>query len=87
MYREGCRLFLCRLIAIHAGVLLVWFNGRISPGTEMSPRRSSSDHRRIGGMRHPIGPFIGAVVVVLMQTFRMISWALSGSRSSACFSW
>jgi len=23
----------------------------------------------IGGMRHPIGPFLGAILVVMMQTF------------------
>ena len=58
------------LIAGLAGVLLVWFNGRISPGTvNVAAAINVLIIAVIGGMRHPIGPFIGAVVVVLMQTF------------------
>ena len=51
-------------------MLLVWFNGRISPGTvNVAAAINVLIIAVIGGMRHPIGPFIGAVVVVLMQTF------------------
>lgn len=62
--------FLAGVIAGLAGVLLVWFNGRVSPGTiGVGAAINILIIAVIGGMRHPIGPFIGAVVVVLMQTF------------------
>lgn len=62
--------FYAGLIAGLAGVLLVWFNGRISPGTiNVAGAINILIIAVIGGMRHPIGPFIGAIVVVLMQTF------------------
>jgi len=62
--------FYAGLIAGLAGVLLVWFNGRISPGTiNVGAAINILIIAVIGGMRHPIGPFLGAVVVVLMQTF------------------
>ena len=51
------------IIAGLAGVLLVWFNGRISPGTiGVGQAIDVLVIAVIGGMRHPIGPFIGAVV-------------------------
>ncbi|MEQ8503457.1 MAG: branched-chain amino acid ABC transporter permease [Sneathiellaceae bacterium] len=61
---------LAGIIAALAGILLVWLNGRISPG--------SVDVQRIinvlviaviGGLRHPIGPFLGAIVFVLLENF------------------
>ena len=62
--------FLAGVIAGFAGVLLVWFNGRISPGTiGVGAAINVLIIAVIGGIRHPIGPFIGAVVVTLMQTF------------------
>ncbi|KJS14625.1 MAG: ABC transporter ATP-binding protein [Hoeflea sp. BRH_c9] len=62
--------FLAGIIAGTAGVLLAWFNGRISPGTiSVGPAINILIIAIIGGLRHPIGPFVGAVVVVLMQTF------------------
>lgn len=62
--------FLAGIIAGTAGVLLAWFNGRISPGTiSVGPAINILIIAIIGGLRHPIGPFLGAVVVVLMQTF------------------
>jgi len=61
---------LAGVIAGVAGVLLVWFNGRISPGTiGVGAAINVLIIAVIGGLRHPIGPFLGAVVVVLMQTF------------------
>jgi branched-chain amino acid transport system permease protein len=58
------------LIAGLAGVLLVWFNGRISPGTVgVGAAINVLIIVVIGGMGHPIGPFVGAVVVILTQTF------------------
>jgi branched-chain amino acid transport system permease protein len=62
--------FLAGIIAGTAGVLLVWFNGRISPGTiGVGAAINVLIIAVIGGLKHPIGPFLGAVVVVLMQTF------------------
>ena len=51
--------FFAGLIAGAAGVLYVWFNGRISPGHSRASARPSSVLviAVIGGLRHPIGPF------------------------------
>lgn len=62
--------FLAGLIAGTAGVLYVWFNGRISPGTiSVAESIGILVIAVIGGLRHPIGPFLGAAVYVLMKTF------------------
>lgn len=62
--------FLAGIIAGFGGVLLVWFNGRISPGTiDVGAAIDVLIIAVIGGIRHPVGPFIGAVVVTLLQTF------------------
>jgi branched-chain amino acid transport system permease protein len=62
--------FLAGIIAGTAGVLLVWFNGRISPGTiGVGAAINVLIIAVIGGLKHPIGPFVGALVVVMMQTF------------------
>ena len=58
------------LIAGLGGVLLVWFHGRISPSTiEVAASLNVLVIAVIGGIGHPIGPFLGAIVVVLLQTF------------------
>jgi branched-chain amino acid transport system permease protein len=62
--------FLAGLIAGAAGVLLVWFNGRISPGTiGVSESIGILVIAVIGGMRHPIGAFAGALLYVVLKTF------------------
>ena len=62
--------FYAGLIAGLAGVLLVWFNGRISPGTiGVGAAINVLVIAVIGGMGHPIGPFVGAIVVIMLQTF------------------
>ncbi|MDQ6433928.1 branched-chain amino acid ABC transporter permease [Mesorhizobium sp. LHD-90] len=62
--------FVSGLIAGLAGVLLIWFNGRVSSGTiNVAAAINVLVIAVIGGLKHPIGPFLGAVVVVLMQTF------------------
>jgi branched-chain amino acid transport system permease protein len=62
--------FIAGVIAGAGGVLSVWFNGRISPGTVgVAPAINILVIAVIGGLRHPIGPFIGALVVILLQTF------------------
>ncbi|HSS83513.1 MAG TPA: branched-chain amino acid ABC transporter permease, partial [Reyranella sp.] len=62
--------FYTGVIAGLAGVLLVWFNGRVSPGTvDVGQAVEVLVIAVIGGLRHPIGPFVGAAFVILIQTF------------------
>lgn len=57
-------------IAAIGGVLLVWYNGLITPGSVgTSWLINILVIAVLGGMRHPIGPFLGALVFVLLQTF------------------
>jgi branched-chain amino acid transport system permease protein len=57
-------------IASLGGVLLVWFNSRISPGTvDTGPIFDILIIAVLGGMRHPLGPFLGAVIFVLLENF------------------
>ena len=57
-------------IAAVGGVLFTWYNGLVTPG-------SVGTHWLInilviavlGGMRHPVGAFLGAIVFVLLQNF------------------
>jgi branched-chain amino acid transport system permease protein len=58
------------VIAAVGGVLLVWYNGLIGPGSVgTSWIINILIIAVLGGMRHPIGAFLGAVVFVLLQTF------------------
>jgi len=58
------------LLAAVGGVLMVWYNGRISPGTiNLAQMIAILIVAVLGGMRHPIGAFIGAIVFVLLQNF------------------
>ena len=58
------------VIAAVAGVLLVWHQAQISPGTAgVGPVVDILVIAVIGGMARPIGPFIGALIYVLLQTF------------------
>jgi branched-chain amino acid transport system permease protein len=58
------------LIAAFGGLLLIWMNGRISPGTiGVGPVIDILIIAVLGGLRFPIGPFIGAVIFVLLQNF------------------
>ena len=57
-------------IASFGGILLVWFNSRISPGTvDTGPIFDILIIAVLGGMRHPVGPFLGAVIFVLLENF------------------
>lgn len=61
---------LAGFIASVAGVLFVYYNARISPGTvSMGALINVLVIAVLGGLRHPIGPFIGALVFVLLQNF------------------
>lgn len=58
------------VIAAVGGILLTWYNTLISPGTvSVTVLINILIIAVLGGMRHPIGPFIGAVVFVLLQNF------------------
>ena len=60
------------LIAAVGGILLLWHNGRISPGTiGVGAAIDILIMAVIGGLRHPIGPFIGAFIFVCLSTFAM----------------
>jgi branched-chain amino acid transport system permease protein len=57
-------------IAAIGGVLMVWYNGLITPGSIGTTWLINILIIAVlGGLRHPIGPFIGAVVFVLLQNF------------------
>jgi len=62
--------FLSGIVAATAGVLLVWFNGRISPGSVgVDVAIDILVIAVVGGLRHPIGPFLGAIAFVLLENF------------------
>jgi branched-chain amino acid transport system permease protein len=57
-------------LAAVGGVLMVWYNGRISPGSVNTGAMINILVIAVmGGMRHPIGAFVGAIVFVLLQNF------------------
>jgi branched-chain amino acid transport system permease protein len=57
-------------MAAVGGVLMVWYNNRISPGSvNTGAMINILVIAVLGGMRHPIGAFIGAIVFVLLQNF------------------
>jgi branched-chain amino acid transport system permease protein len=61
---------LAGVIAGLGGVLLIWFDGRISPGTIAVGRLINILVIAIvGGTRHPAGAFLGAIFFVLLNTF------------------
>ena len=61
-----------RVIAAVAGVLLVWHGGQISPGTAgVGPVIDILIIAVVGGMSRPIGPFIGALIYVILRTFAL----------------
>ena len=52
------------------GVLFTWYNGLITPGSVgTSWLINILVIAVLGGMRHPIGAFLGAIVFVLLQNF------------------
>lgn len=58
------------LMAAVGGILLVWYNGLITPNSVNTGWLINVLVIAVlGGMRHPIGAFISAVVFVLLQTF------------------
>ena len=58
------------LLAAIGGVLLTWYNARISPGSmNTGAMINILIIAVLGGMKRPIGAFIGALVFVLLQNF------------------
>lgn len=58
------------LLAAVGGVLLAWYNNRISPGSmDTGAMINILVIAVLGGMSRPIGAFVGAIVFVLLQNF------------------
>jgi branched-chain amino acid transport system permease protein len=58
------------LMAAVGGVLMVWYNNRISPGSmNLGAMINILIIAVLGGMNRPIGAFVGAIVFVLLQNF------------------
>lgn len=58
------------LLASVGGILLIWYNNRISPGSiNTGALINILVIAVLGGMKHPIGAFIGAITFVLLQNF------------------
>jgi branched-chain amino acid transport system permease protein len=72
------------VIAAVGGILLVWQNAQISPGTAGIPAVIDIlVIAVVGGIARPIGPFIGALIYVLLRTFSpdlLLAFGLSGER-------
>jgi branched-chain amino acid transport system permease protein len=72
------------VIAAVGGILLVWQNGQVSPGTIGIPNVVDVlVIAVIGGLARPIGPFIGAFIYVLLRVFTpdvLYAFGLSGER-------
>jgi len=72
------------VIAAIGGILLVWLNGQISPGTiAINPAIDILIIAIVGGLRRPIGPFVGALIYVILRTFSLdilTSMGLAGER-------
>ncbi len=61
---------LASVFASTGGILLVWQNAQIAPGTiGISAAIDVLVVAVVGGMRRPLGPFIGAFIYVLLQVF------------------
>ncbi len=72
------------VIAAFGGILLVWQNAQISPGTAGIPAVIDIlVIAVVGGVRRPIGPFIGALIYTVLRTFSpdiLTGFGLSGER-------
>jgi branched-chain amino acid transport system permease protein len=72
------------LIASIGGILMVWLNNQISPGS--SGIEATIDLLVIavvGGLGHPIGAFVGAIIYVILRTFALdalVAVGLDGRR-------
>jgi branched-chain amino acid transport system permease protein len=75
---------LAGLIAGVGGVLLTWQSSQISPGTvAIGPAIDILVIAVVGGLRHPVGAFLGALVYVVLKIFAtdiLVAFGLSGER-------
>ncbi len=72
------------LIAAVGGILLVWQNNQISPfSVDVNVVIYLLVIAVVGGLGHPIGPFIGAIIYVILRTFALdalVAVGLDGRR-------
>jgi branched-chain amino acid transport system permease protein len=72
------------IVAAIAGVLLVWSNGQISPGSVgVDNAIDILVIAVVGGISRPVGPFIGALIYVVLRTFALdflVAIGLDGNR-------
>jgi branched-chain amino acid transport system permease protein len=72
------------LIASVGGILLVWLNNQISPGTAgIEATIDLLVIAVVGGLGHPIGAFVGAIIYVILRTFALdalVAVGLDGRR-------
>ena len=72
------------LLAGIGGILQTWSLAQISPGTAgIDQAINVLIVAVIGGLRHPIGPFLGALIFVVLETFArdaLVAIGLSGDR-------
>ncbi len=66
------------------GILLTWQSAQISPGTAgIGPVIDILVIAVFGGLRHPIGPFVGAFVYVILKSFSidiLVALGMAGER-------
>ncbi len=59
-------------LASVSGILLVWMNGQVSPGTAgIGPVIDILVIAVVGGIGRPIGPYVGAFLYVILRTFAL----------------
>jgi branched-chain amino acid transport system permease protein len=60
------------LIAAIGGILMVWLNNQISPGSAgIEATIDLLVIAVVGGLGHPIGAFVGAIIYVILRTFAL----------------
>ena len=72
------------LIASIGGILMVWLNNQISPGSNgIEASINLLIIAVVGGLGHPIGAFVGAIIYVVLRTFALdllVAIGLDGRR-------
>ena len=72
------------VIAAVGGILLVWQNAQVVPGTAGIPQVIDIlVIAVVGGLKRPIGPFIGALIYALLSVFAsdiLVTFGMSGER-------
>ncbi len=72
------------LIASVGGILMVWLNNQISPGSNgIEAAIDLLIIAVVGGLGHPIGAFVGAIIYVILRTFALdalVAVGLDGRR-------